>query len=416
MMKHTTKIPPPDWMRAPETKAVMAALNKGGLNALFVGGCVRDALFESEEAEDEPDIDIATILTPEEVTIRLGAAGMKVIPTGIDHGTVTAVNNGRSFEITTLRKDVETDGRRAVVAFSQNWAEDAARRDFTLNTLLADERGRIYDPLGTGLPDLKAGRVVFVGDPAVRIAEDYLRILRFFRFYARFGKGPPDPRAIQACRAAAPRLVLLSRERITREFLAILNRPDPVNSLRLMAECGVLDMIIPATYDAQAMESLCGLQSETRLHAVAARLYLLAQSETDFAALCESLILSTALRREVQAIHKALNALGRGEIKSLKELIYRNTRIVSAQTLLLAHMRGLSFEAQTLQEQTAMLKSWLPPEFPLSGSDLKAAGLEQGAILGDILTRTEQWWIDRDFTPDNQACLAHALSLVQDGS
>ena len=226
-------IPAQPWMISPAARRIMRILNGGAAEplALFVGGCVRNALA----GEAVTDIDIATRLTPPEVMERCAAADIRAIPTGIDHGTVTAVVDGAPFEITTLRRDVETDGRHAVVAFSQDWREDAQRRDFTMNTLLADSGGHVYDPTGQGISDLAAGRVVFVGDPAQRIAEDYLRILRFFRFHARYGKGAPDAAALAACAAAADRIATLSRERISQEFFRILAAENPAPILRLMS-------------------------------------------------------------------------------------------------------------------------------------------------------------------------------------
>src|ERR1700743_2625281 len=177
------------WMKAPETLAVMNALG----DARFVGGVVRNALL----GKPVDDIDIATPLTPDEVTKRLQASKLKAVPTGIEHGTITAVSNGRPFEVTTLRRDVATDGRRAVVAFTTDWSEDAERRDFRLNALYLDMQGRLYDPVGQGGADARAGRVIFVGDAAPRIREDYLRILRFFRFHAWYGRGAPDAAGLE---------------------------------------------------------------------------------------------------------------------------------------------------------------------------------------------------------------------------
>ena len=187
------------WMELSATRAVMEALESRGYAgcARFVGGCVRNSLL----GQPIDDIDIATTLTPDQVTEALEGVGVKVVPTGVDHGTVTAVSEGRAYEITTLRRDVSTDGRRAVIAFTQNWEEDAVRRDFRLNALYADGEGRIFDPTGEGVADAKAGRIVFVGDAMTRIREDYLRILRFFRFQAWYGRGDPDPAALAACKA-----------------------------------------------------------------------------------------------------------------------------------------------------------------------------------------------------------------------
>ena len=210
----------PAWMGAANTTAVLEALEAaGGADcARFVGGCVRNALI----GKPIDDIDIATRLSPDAVTQALKAASLKAVPTGVEHGTVTAVAGGKPFEITTLRRDVSTDGRRAVVAFTDDWAEDAQRRDFTLNSLYARRDGSIYDPTGHGVADARAGRIVFVGEADQRIAEDSLRILRFFRFLAWYGKGPADPTALAACAAARGRIATLSAERVSKELLKLL--------------------------------------------------------------------------------------------------------------------------------------------------------------------------------------------------
>jgi poly(A) polymerase len=211
----------------------MAALEAAGGPdcARFVGGCVRNALIGAPVA----DIDIATTLEPEETDRAIRAAGLKAVPTGIAHGTVTAVSAHQPFEITTLRRDVTTDGRNATVAFTDDWAEDAARRDFRLNALYADGEGRVFDPTGEGVSDAVAGRIVFVGDPETRIREDYLRILRFFRFFAWYGRGEPDAAALAACGALAPGMTRLSAERVSKELMTLLAAPDPREAMAAMS-------------------------------------------------------------------------------------------------------------------------------------------------------------------------------------
>src|SRR6266404_2933504 len=233
------KFAPQPWMKAAPTRALLKALGNAGIQARFVGGCVRDALLRRPIA----DVDLATPARPEEVIVALDKARIKVVPTGIEHGTVTAVFNSpvprRHFEITTLRRDVETFGRHARVAFDADWAEDAARRDFTINAIYLDPDGTLHDPVG-GLADLAAGRVRFVGDPSTRITEDVLRVLRYYRFLARFGTGAGDPEARAACHAAVALLPKLSAERVAQELLRLLAVPDPLPALRMMAEDGVL--------------------------------------------------------------------------------------------------------------------------------------------------------------------------------
>ncbi len=454
LLKPAKTITPPAWMTAPETRAVMDALNAGAAEprGLFVGGCVRDALLET--GDDDPDIDIATIHTPDKVTEILENAGLKVIPTGIDHGTVTAVSGARVFEITTLRKDVETDGRRAVVAFTDDWKIDAQRRDFTMNTVLADAQGQVYDPLGDGLADLEARRVKFVGDPSTRIAEDTLRILRFFRFHAQIGASDPDADALKACRDAEPKIVTLSGERITQEFLKLLNVLDPTETLTLMADNHILSTVLPTEFDiassrrtpgsgggkaqeadwipafagmtiCDAFRTLCALQNDMRLHSVSARLFVLIGMDADnLNALETSLVLSSAMKKEIALIGEALARFCNGSIKSDKELIYRYPRIVAGQVFLLSrlltsfrrkpesgHERaalgpGLRRDdnEENLEEQIRLLKTWLPPAFPLNGQDVINAGIAPGPEVGRILAQIEQWWIDRDFEPGREAC------------
>src|SRR5712671_7743066 len=231
-------------MTAPPTLALLKALADAGIAARFVGGCVRDALLRRPIA----DVDLATPARPEAVIAALEEARIKAVPTGIEHGTVTAVFDAkeplRHFEITTLRRDVETYGRRARVAFDADWAEDAARRDFTINAIYLDPDGTLHDPVG-GLADLAVGRVRFVGEAAKRIAEDVLRVLRYYRFVARFGGGSGDAAARAACRDAVPLLPKLSAERVSQEFLRLLAVSDPVPALRMMAEDGVLAAMVP---------------------------------------------------------------------------------------------------------------------------------------------------------------------------
>ncbi|MBV9018677.1 MAG: CCA tRNA nucleotidyltransferase, partial [Alphaproteobacteria bacterium] len=238
------KIAPQPWMTAPQTRAVIDALADARIEARFVGGCVRDALLGRSIA----DIDVATPARPEEIVAALEKARIKTVPTGIEHGTITAVVSEpappKHFEITTLRRDVETYGRRARVAFDADWSEDAARRDFTINAIYLDPDGTVHDPVG-GLADLEAHLVRFVGEPAQRIAEDVLRVLRYYRFEARFGTGKGDAAARAACRAAVPLLAKLSAERIAGELLRLLAVADPLPTLRMMADDGVLAAIVP---------------------------------------------------------------------------------------------------------------------------------------------------------------------------
>ncbi|TGN45943.1 CCA tRNA nucleotidyltransferase, partial [Paracoccus liaowanqingii] len=240
---------PPQILQDQGLRRVLDALQAQGDGAWLVGGVVRNALL----GEPLDDIDIATDATPDRVQALASAAGLRAVPTGIDHGTVTLVADGRGFEVTTFRRDVETDGRHATVAFSTDLAEDAARRDFTMNALYADASGQVIDPVG-GLPDLVARHLRFVGDPNARIAEDYLRILRFFRFFARYGR-QADPAAVAACAAHRDGLARIARERIGAETKKLLAAPDPGPAVALMAQTGVLDLVLPGA-DPAALDAL----------------------------------------------------------------------------------------------------------------------------------------------------------------
>lgn len=246
-----------DWRTQPGTQALCAVLEGAGHRALFVGGCVRNALLGVPVA----DVDIATDALPSEVTRLAEGAGLRVVPTGIDHGTVTVIAEGVPHEVTTFRSDIETDGRRAVVAFATDIVEDAARRDFTMNALYADARGQVVDPLG-GLPDLLARRVRFVGDPQHRIREDYLRILRFFRFHAHYGDPMQglDAEGLAACAELADGLAGLSRERVGAEMRKLLAAPDPAPSVAAMAQAGVLAHAVPGA-DPRALAPLIHLEA-----------------------------------------------------------------------------------------------------------------------------------------------------------
>jgi poly(A) polymerase len=386
------RIAPQPWMAAAETRAVLTAL---GGECRFVGGCVRDALLGRAVA----DVDIATPLTPEEVTRRLTSAAIKVAPTGLAHGTVTAVVAGRPFEITTLRRDVETDGRHARVAFTDDWTEDAKRRDFTMNALFLDWTGAVFDPVG-GLADLRAHRVRFVGDPATRIREDVLRILRFYRFHAHYGMGDADSDARAACRAEAHLLPNLSRERVAAELLKLLAAPDPMLALQLMNDDGVLQTILPEATRRDRLAALIPLEpvpdALRRLAAlvghgaegVAKRLRL-ANADRERLIMLETPPMSVDLAAEERAQRRALYHLGADRYRDL--------------VLLRAADSGDAAQARAL---LALADRWAVPKFPLRGADITAAGVRAGPAVGRLLSEIEAWWEESDFHADHAACLA----------
>lgn len=393
-----------DWMIAPETAAVMEALGPG--KALFVGGCVRNALL----GRKVEDVDIATTLAPLIAMEHLKAAGLRVVPTGIDHGTVTAVSGGKGFEVTTLRRDVSTDGRRAVVAFTEDWAEDAQRRDFTMNTLLADTAGNVYDPTGRGLDDLEGGCVVFVGDPARRIAEDYLRILRFFRFHAVYGRGEPDAAALAACRVAADKIPLLSRERITKEFMSILAADDPAAVLGLMFPNGILKDLPHRDYDPDVLRRLCAFQKKRGADDRGGRLAVLAGCDPGHTAAMEKyLLFTTRERRDYAALLSACAGMKEVTEKSVRVLVYREENGIAYQALLL----HCALKGECSGDLLDIAAGWTAPVFPLTGEDLVRAGIPQGPEIGRLLSAVEEWWIEGNFAGDRERCLSQLRSLMQ---
>lgn len=393
-------------MTEPATRRVIEALARGGVAARFVGGAVRDALL----GRDVVDIDIATPAPPEAVMGLLTKAGIKVVPTGIDHGTVTAVAPPRHFEITTLRHDVEPLGRRARVAFTGDWAADAERRDFTMNALFLDPDGRIHDPVG-GLADLRAGRVRFVGDPETRIREDVLRLLRFYRFHAHYGRGPADRAARQACRALAGLLPTLSAERVAAELLKLLAAPDPLPALRLMAEDGVLEAVLP---EARRPDRLAGLVAiEPEIDPIRRLAALIEVDGTGALALARRLRLSTAQRDRLAALAEspspvALDADERAQRRALYRLgpaLYRD------RVLLRAAERGAGARARAL---LAAAEAAGPLVFPLKGRDAAALGVPAGPGIGRLLAEVETWWEAGDFRADRAQCLARLEALAGD--
>jgi len=389
------------WMRAPETRAVMVALTAGGGQARFVGGAVRNALL----GEKVTDIDIATPLVPDEVTARLQKAGLQAVPTGIEHGTVTAVANGKPFEVTTLRRDVSTDGRRAVVAYTQDWAEDAGRRDFTMNALYASADGEVFDLTG-GVEDLKAGHVRFVGDPATRIREDYLRILRLFRFHAWYGKGAIDKAALAAVTAKKAGLKKLSGERVQKELLKLLAARDPGPTLSEMEKAGILFEIVPqASLD--RLQALARLDSEEHLPADAI-LRLAALAPKGAEALAEKLKFSNADRERLVAIGSAKISSDLSPQKA-RALLYQHGPGWLKDAVRL-HWAADKQHATQWRALLQPIDTWQRPKFPLDGRDAMAAGIKEGPGVGKILGELERWWIENDFKPDRATLLARLTS------
>jgi len=402
-------------MIAPPTQAVIAALEARGYAgcARFVGGCVRNTLL----GQPVDDVDIATTLTPDQVTEALEAAGLKALPTGVDHGTVTAISEGRPYEITTLRRDVATDGRRAVVAFTQSWEEDAVRRDFRLNALYADGEGRVYDPTGLGLKDLREGRIVFVGDAMTRIREDYLRILRYFRFHAWYGKGEPDNDALAASKALKGMLSGRAAERTQKELLKLLAAEDPRGALRLMAATSVLSAVLPQVKALTRFENLVEIETgqmfendpELRLAALIPDDARVAQE------MAERLRLSNALKdRLVAAAGKEPRLVSWMSPREARRAVYRVGARTFADRIRLAW--AASDRPSTAMQWRALLAlagTWTPPPFPLTGEEVIAAGAPRGPVVGQVMREVEDWWVDQDFPDDRLAAVERLKSVVQ---
>ena len=404
-MKPVRRIEPTEWMRAAATRAVVDALSADGREVRFVGGCVRDTLLgDSGDDGGQLDIDIATPDSPERVIALLDKAGIKNIPTGLAHGTITAVVSQQIFEITTLRIDVETDGRHADVAFTDDWQEDAARRDFTMNAVFCTPEGDIYDPCN-GIEDLEAGRVRFVGDAERRIEEDNLRLLRFFRFHAWFGEGAPDKNGLAACAAWAPSLAKLSGERIQREMVKLLAAPDPAAAIDIMAANGVLAEVVPGAGDTAALRGLQAIEATADPLRRLAALMLPAGN----AAAAEMVAARWRLSNED---HERLATLlappadisADLDARALRRELYAHGGERVIDWLMLA-WAGQADGADRFQAMIEEAQQWRPITFPVKGADALALGISAGPQVGEMLDAVENWWIDADFAPARDDCL-----------
>ncbi len=399
------------WLTKPETQRVLGALEAAGFSARVVGGCVRNALMGLPVT----DIDIATTALPRDTQHIAKAAGLAAIPTGIEHGTITVVSNHVPFEVTTLRQDVTTDGRRATVAFTQDWAEDAARRDFTINALYCDARGDVHDPIG-GYADLIARRVRFIGSPEQRIAEDYLRILRFFRFHAQYGDGELDSAGAEACVGLRGGLAFLSAERVGAETLRLLVAKRAVPVIEAMAELGLLTPVLTVPPVLERFARLIAIEEALAVAPDAAlRLAALAVRDADD---IERLTDRLRLSKDQQAVLRLAASrdhplAATTTDKEARTILYRlGTENFNRRVQLdWAESRDALTESQWLRLSNLPERTPVPP-FPLAGRDLLALGMMPGPEVGRTLEWLEKHWIDSDFKPDAKELLIVAKAKL----
>ena len=397
-----------DWLERRQTQAIFDALDADGIETRAVGGAVRNALLGIPVHE----VDLATTAEPDKVIELARAAKLKAVPTGIDHGTVTLIADGMPFEVTTLRRDVETFGRHATVAFTKNWEEDAKRRDFTLNALYADRDGTVFDPLG-GYADLAAGRVRFIGDAAARIEEDYLRILRFFRFSATYGKGAFDVEGLHACVQEMAGLARLSAERVGAELRRILVAPRARDAIEAMFDYGLLTEVLGSVPRLDDFARLVTIEEMVELgDNPARRLSVLAVFvEEDAARLAARLRLSNAEQSVLVLGGERSSATGLPEEADAKALLYRLGEGIYPSFVLIAWARsGAAANDAAWRAALELAQHWQPPVFPLRGTDMTELGLE-GPDIGESLRRVEDEWIAGGFKAEREALLARAKTL-----
>jgi len=395
------------WLSAPAVRAVFAILDEGNEPARIVGGAVRNALAGMPVS----DIDFATPLLPEEVSRRAEAAGVKAVPTGIEHGTVTLVVHGTGFQVTTLREDVETDGRHAVVRFGRDWEADARRRDFTVNALSIDAAGTVHDPLG-GYPDIVARRIRFIGDAGQRIAEDRLRILRFFRFNAEFGASAFDPEGLSASIRARDGLRRLSAERVGQEMRRLVVAPRAAETAGIMQDSGILGMVLGGVAYLGPFARLIGFLPEA---GVALRLAGLGcRIEEDVERLARLLRLANVERDAMLAATVAARKLPPSVAlpEARRSLYHLGTETWRNAVALAFAWNGDASTESAWRDLYDLPDRWQPPRFPLSGTDALGAGAMRGPAVGTLLKAVEAWWVDRDFAPDEKALRNRLQQMV----
>ncbi|WP_295557116.1 CCA tRNA nucleotidyltransferase [uncultured Hyphomicrobium sp.] len=397
------------WLTSAATLAVLEAIAKGGFEARIVGGAVRNALLGAPVK----DIDIATTAVPQDVIRLAAAAGLGAVPTGVAHGTVTVIAHHQPIEVTTLRRDIETFGRQARVAFTTDWAEDAARRDFTLNALYCDADGTVHDPM-QGYPDLLARRVRFIGRPEERIHEDYLRILRFFRFTAIYADGAPDAAGLAASIALADGLDQLSAERVRAELLRLLGARRAVEIVAVMADAKLFERLIGTNADASLLGRLAGIEHALGRDADALlRLGALSGGGRHLTALGARLRLSNADSERLARLALPDPAfLPNTDESEAQAFLYRFGVETFRDGVLFAWaLSGAAADDTRWRDRLALPARWAVPQLPVRGADLLEKGLAEGPAIGRVMRAFEDWWINEGF-PEDQIRLARALSDI----
>ncbi|MGI9372611.1 MAG: CCA tRNA nucleotidyltransferase [Hyphomicrobiales bacterium] len=396
-----------EWLRDKRLQSVMRALADAGGTARAVGGCVRDALLDADVAPE--DVDIATNLLPEQVMEAGEKAGLGVHPTGLQHGTIMLTagdeSNRTGYEVTTLRIDVETDGRHAEVAFTQDWVEDAMRRDFTMNALYCDADGAVFDPI-SGYADLIAKRVVFVGDAEQRIREDYLRILRFYRFLARFGVENVDTASREACGALRLGLDDLSRERIAHEFSRLLAARFAYETLKLMRDDGILGHVLDRDPELDAFANLKSVITENGLQSERVLLMSILFPSASVNQLRKAFVLTNEETKRLEKLNAAGPVAPGLRNEEIDRLIYWAGDQTFYDVLLVRWAQsGASGNDESWRRLLARWCEWKRPSLPVTGADLIDLGIEQGPALGKALQTLEDWWIAGGFKDNKEALL-----------
>ena len=396
------------WLDNDQLQLVLLILSMDGEEARVNGGAVRNAIL----GEPISDVDISTTLVPKDVIERMEDRGIKVIPTGIDHGTVTVMVEGHHFEVTTLREDIETNGRHAVVEFGRDWKLDAMRRDMTMNALYCDLNGKVYDPLG-GYEDLMARRIVFIGDADDRIREDYLRILRFFRFFAWYGTMRPDAEGLKACARLKGEIKNLSVERVWAEVKKLLAAPDPSRALLWMRTAGVLTTVLPETgkWGIDRIHGLMRMEKELKwdFDPMLRMMAILPVSAEVATGLSKRLKFSSKEAKRLLEWSQCPLPKANVSEKEFHKLLYRSSPRAMKDTLKLELARIATYDQSgpmaEIKSLFAQAQKWQRPQFPVQGKDLLAQGYEEGAVLGKKLAELEQLWVDNDFTMSRDALL-----------